>query len=186
MRLIRSKKCIVFMIVLSILVLVIILLKYNGIIGNSSEMPEIVFVCDKYDLQGKPCEITFMDKYGKSYYSDDPYVCNILYGDLINAYKSGKLEGKIKPCGSCSRNEVIKRYRQVFRNAENIRMLPYLGYTNEQSLPRWDWEVLYFDESGEIQRVDLHADYPGYEAETNNKQANRIYEWCKEVMGKME
>lgn len=85
------------------------------------QMPEIVFICTKYDAQYEPCKTVFIDKYGKCYCSNNKYVCESYISDfanIINAYKSGEIEDKIKLYGSCSRNEVIKRYRQMHKQAK--------------------------------------------------------------------
>lgn len=164
-----------------------------------AQIPDIVFQCVmytyRYDEQKTKqyyvCEITFIDRYGKCYYSDDPSVCNGFDGnneDFINAYKAGELDGKITLCNSCSGNEVRKRYRKIYKQARKgtIQIIPYGGLTMEMSYPHLVWYGLYFDESGEMQSVILHEKRPGYGELTNDKQANQTYGWCNEIMGEKE
>lgn len=157
-----------------------------------SRIPDIVFVCTNYDeVRREVCEITFMDKYGKCYYSDDPYVCNIYKRDLINAYKAGEIEDKIQFRGSCSRNAVIKRYRKIYRTfkKKGIRIFDAaLGRLWPNVLTnQYDWLWLYFDESGEVQVSSFHTRKFGHTYYTTfNVQVNRIYEWYEDMLGKME
>lgn len=155
-----------------------------------SRIPDIVFVCTNYDeVQKEVCEITFMDKYGKCYYSDDPYVCNIYKRDLINAYKAGEIEDKIQFRGSCSRNVVIRKYRKMYRVVKKKRVsISYPGFLWPCVLTnQYDWLWLYFDGSGEVHYSVFHTKKFGHDYHsTNNKQVNRIYEWCEDIMGQME
>ena len=184
MKLSHLKKRLIFIVASLAVVLTVILLYEDGMIGSIPQMPEIVFICTKYYDQYEPCSTVFIDKYGKCYCLDDE---NYDYDNIVDAYKSGKIKEKIKLCGSCSRNEVIKRYRQMCKQAkkEKIYVIPYISILMiQENYPEWKWRGLYFDNAGEIQYVLLHNSLtPGYEEETNNKQINRIYEWCKDIMG---
>lgn len=180
----------VLVIILLVLSLVVGLLKYNNIIGKPPEMPDIVFLCIMHDYKNHVHEITFIDRYGECYYSNDPYVCNGFdeIKDFIKAYKAGEIEDKIKLCGSCSSNEVMKRFRKMYRQVKNrnICIIPYGGLTIQMFYPNFDWYGLYFDESGEIRYVRIHDKRPGYEEVTNDRQVNQTYEWCNAIMGEKE
>lgn len=181
------------------LVRMLVLLFLSGLVclsDNSlydpSRIPDIVFVCKNYDeVRKEVCEITFIDKYGECYYSDDPYVCSNYLEDLINAYKAGEIEDKIQLRGSCSRNAVIKRYRKMYKmfKKKKIRIIaPNPGRLYPCVLTnQWNWYCLYFNEFEEVQCYVFHTKKFGDTIySTDNKQANRIYEWCEEVVGEME
>lgn len=154
------------------------------------QIPDIVFVCTKYDeVKKEICEIIFIDQYGTCYYSDDPYVCSRDHKELMNAYKTKKIEDKIKLRGSCSRKELIRKYRKIYRifKKKKISTASNGGLWPCVLTVQWDWHWLYLDASGEVNCSVLHTKKFGdaYYS-TNNKQVNQIYEWCEDIMGEME
>lgn len=154
-------------------------------------IPDILFVCTNYDeVRKEVCEIIFMDKHGKCYYSDDPNICSSYHEDLINAYKAGEIKDKIQSHGSGSRNAAIKRYRKMYKifkkkkkslnSPIDLRSWPSV-LTNQ-----WDWHWLYYDGdgSGKVQCFVFYTKKFGTDYySTNNKQVNQIYEWCEDIMG---
>lgn len=195
MRLIGSKKCIVFVIVLLVLVLLFILLQYNGIIGNSSEMPEIVFVRLEYnDLkQGslqETLEITFIDKYGACYYSSDSdVIIKSHHGELIDAYKNGMIEDKIKLLKSYNKNEVRKKYRQLCKIAEkakkgDARMTKsiFKAFVGGTESKEWFIEGMYFNEYRDVKSIALKEKGVEYENAINDLRVDKICEWYNDII----
>lgn len=201
MRLIRSKKCIAFMIALLMFVLLFILLQYNGILGNSSEMPEVVFVRREYsDLkQGafqETLKITFIDKYGACYCSSDPDVISeSSYGGLLDAYENGMIEEKIKEdkiklLKSYNKNKVRKKYRELCKIAEKVkkgdaRMVTsvFKAFVVGTESKEWFLEGYSFNEYGDVVYVPLKEKGTVYEDVINNDpRVAQICEWYNDII----
>ena len=150
-------------------------------INNPSEMPEIVFLNendyrDVAEDGGKLCAITFYDKFGNHYISEDPYVCSLPYAELVKEYAAGNLDDKLEYLMSCDVDEIFENYKKLCQLSRSKTLV--MDYpeqvTQEESYRRY-WYGLYYDKNGEIQKILLHEYGMGTDYYTNDKRADEIY-----------
>ena len=81
---------------------------------GSYAMPEIVFMntVDYNDGKGVSA-ITFYDRLGNHYISEDEAVCHMSYKELVTEYAAGNLEGKIELHTSCEVQELYANYEKL-------------------------------------------------------------------------
>lgn len=182
----------VFGMLLLVLGLAVGWLIYSNIL-EKTPMPDIVFICIKYDeLQHEPSEITFMDKYGNCYWSDDSDVVGEGFYSKIfcKEYREGKIADKIKLCKSCNRYEVIRKYRQMRKIPKRIaksgglstNRILYERYIVGGSPTEQVLEGVYFNEYRETEGITIKEKHVKYEEVINDWQGDRIYEWYNDIM----
>lgn len=144
-----------------------------------AELPEIVFLrtCDPNDDSGR-CSLDFYDKNGDHYITTDPYVCGLPLGELLSEYGAGTLTDKITLHTSCDVGELTENYGKMYRAAKGGNC----GLVYPDAVPAVEAERtflygIYFDESGEVQTVTIHAkEYltPIYSAD---ERLNEVWDW---------
>lgn len=155
-------------------------------INDPSQMPDIVF----FDIinykasapDGKyESAITFYDKNGNHYVSDDTYgsyICGLKYEELISEYATGNLDDKIIFHTTCDVNELFENYQKL---CELSRNKDY-GILYPEAVPAVEaneilWYGLYYDKSGELHALKIHERGAGGDYESNDERANEIYNW---------
>ena len=90
--------------------------------GNSakdtySQMPEIVLLNTITYAEvsaGEPqSAITFYDKEGNHYTSDDEYVCSLTFERLAQEFLNGTIDDKISYHTSCDPEEILDNYNKL-------------------------------------------------------------------------
>ena len=120
--------------------------------------------------------ITFFDKNGNYYFTDDEYICDLSIEEIVNEYSCGNLDGKICLQANCEINELFKNYQklcEVSRN-EDFEIIPHdfsLGWVKE----RVEWYGVYYDKEGDAQRLLFHIRDAEGDRDTNDKRADEIY-----------
>lgn len=152
-------------------------------INNPSEMPEIVFLNendyrDVAEDGGKLCAITFYDKFGNHYISEDPYVCGLPYAEMVKEYAAGNLDDKIEYHMSCEVDEIFENYKKLCQLSRSKKLgMDYPEQVPQVETHRGYWYGLYYDKNGEIQTILLHEYGMGTDYYANDERANEIYEW---------
>lgn len=149
----------------------------------SSQMPDIVFLdCTDYSETAEAGDIqsaiTFYDKNGNHYTSDDPYVCSLYYDELVKEYAAGNLKDKITFHTSCDVSELYENYKKLCEVSTNKDCEIIYPETFPEVLSnRIFWYGFYYDGSGELQVLKIHESGAGGHYETNDERANEIYNW---------
>lgn len=180
------KKVAVKLLVISLLVVLLV-----GC-GSSStkQIPEIVFMCftDYSDLISFPYtpdplyKMTFLDKNGNLYFTDNPYVCKLKYKELVTEYEAGNLEGKIEFRTSCDENVLAEKYKELLKVAANKEYeIVYPELIPEVVDVRIHWYGIFYDKDGEPHFIDLHRKEYSINLDSNDETANALYKWYAEL-----
>lgn len=158
----------------------------NNAVGDPSQMPDIVFmnIADYTEIaqEGEmQYAITFYDKNGNHYVSDDSYgsyICSLQYEELVSQYAAGELDDKIILHTTCDVNELFENYKklcEVSQNKEYEILYPEAVPAVESI--KIKWYGLYYDKSGELHVLEIHEKQYGMDFEANDERANEIYDW---------
>ena len=149
-------------------------------------MPDIVFmnivdyteIAQEGEMQHA---ITFYDKSGNHYVSDDSYgsyICGLQYEELLGQYAAGELDDKIILHTTCDVDELFENYKklcEVSQNKEYEILYPEAVPAVESI--KIKWYGLYYDKSGELHVLEIHEKQYGMDFEANDERANEIYDW---------
>lgn len=155
-------------------------------VNDPSQMPDIVFmnICDYTEISEEGDEqyaITFYDKNGNHYVSDDSYgsyICSLKYEELISEYAAGNLDDKITFHTTCDVNELFENYRKLCEVSKNedYEILYPEAVPAVESI-KIKWYGLYYDKKGELHTLQIHEKRYGEDFESNDERANEIYNW---------
>lgn len=152
-----------------------------------TDMPDIVFKVrttyqDEHNFdyddsaeQGR-YSITFVDKNGNYYNSDNDEIYFLSNEELIEALKSGD-ERITKTSASCDVDELRENYKKLLKVANNKDF--ELVYPKEVPGVEYDhitWYGLYYDKDGNLSSLLIH-EHTQVEIYANDDRANEIYEW---------
>ena len=152
-------------------------------IDDPSQMPDIVFfniinyIESTQDVEYESA-MTFYDKNGNHYISDDSYVIGLKYEELISEYAAGELDDKITFHTTCDVDELFENYRKLCEVSKNKEF----GILYPEAVPavmanKEYWYGLYYDKTGALQPVKIHEKGEGGHYESNDDRANEIYDW---------
>lgn len=144
-----------------------------------AEIPEIVFL-RTYDPNdgGGIYSRDFYDKNGDHYISTDPYVCGLAVRELLMEYGAGELDDKITLHTSCDKEELTENYVKMYRAAKGGNC----GLAYPDAVPAVEAEKsflyrIYFDESGEVRTLPIHAEEYLTQIYSADKRLNEVYDW---------
>lgn len=148
-----------------------------------SRMPEIVFL-DRTDYsevwEGDEIQraITFYDKNGNHYVSENQYVCSLSVEELVREYAAGNLDDKIEYHTSCDVGELRKNYQKLYRLGKNKK----LDIVHPEMMPdvqdiNVNWYGIYYNRAGQLEVIHIHERTRDTHCYANDKRANEIYEW---------
>lgn len=147
-----------------------------------SDMPDIVFISRDvyqwYDQDGNRMRsMTFRDKNGDIYSTDNNDLCALPFDELIEKFISGD-ERFTKLELNCDISELEENYRKICDIADNA------AYDLEypEALPAVEadteyWYGLYYDDAGELCYVLFHKNECMTDIYANDDRANEVYEW---------
>lgn len=152
-------------------------------VSEPSQMPDIVFM-DIIDYTETAQEgdnqfaITFYDKNGNHYTSNDAYVCGLKYEELVTEYAAGNLKDKITFHTTCDVDELFENYQKLCEVSENKEFeIIYPEAIPTVQANRISWYGIYYDKDGEMQIQKIQESGAGGRYEANDEQANEIYNW---------
>lgn len=176
----KLKYIVVITIIMIILLTVYQVRKKTWPPDDPSQMPGIVFmfiqwVSPDYDRGN----IGFYDRNGQYYISEDQEVCSMRLEELIRAYEAGELEGRIiRSSTICDADELFENYHKLCEVSKNEALeIVYPLEVPAVVSDITDWYGIYYDEKGELQMLVIHRKEYDLYFDTNDKQANEIYEW---------
>lgn len=158
-------------------------------IKDQSEMPEIVFVYhieylssaysgEMYDSKNAKCGMTFCDKNGNFYVSENTGICSLSAEELIKEYAAGNLNNQIKLWTMVDSDEVYKNYKKLCKVSKNNKfemVYPEFGPESIEDVERW--YGIYYDKEGNVQTLTYHEANAHGSHYSNDERANEIYEW---------
>lgn len=156
------------------------------IINDPLRMPDIVFmnINDSTEIaqEGEmQYAITFYDKNGNHYVSDDSYdsyICNLQYEELVSQYATGELDDKIILHTSCDVNELFENYQKLYEISQNEEYeILYPEAVPAVESIKIKWYGLYYDKNEELHMLENHERRYGKDFEANDERANEIYNW---------
>ena len=158
----------------------------NNAVGDPSQMPDIVFmsIVDYTEIMQEgemQYAITFYDKNGNHYVSDDSYgsyICGLQYEELVGQYAAGELDDKIILHTTCDVDELFENYKKLCEVSQNkdYEILYPEAVPAVESI-KIKWYGLYYDKSGELHVLEIHEKQYGMDFEANDERANEIYDW---------
>ncbi len=148
----------------------------------SDEMPDIVFMniitYSEYSKTEKDSAITFYDKNGNHYTSDDQTVCSLSFEDLQKKYADGELKDKIKLHSSCDVNELNENFQKLLELSNNKKLeIIYPEVFPDVEADRFAWYGFYYDDKDKLQYLILHKREYTIDLNANDEKANEIYQW---------
>ena len=152
---------------------------------NSSEMPEIVFVCETTYCRDSDEEaaylMTLWDKNGSYYRTDYAPFCTLPFDRLIEEFSSGD-EHFTKLPQTCEISELKEQYKTICALAKKDdfaldypEMLPDV----EAATTSW-YGLCYID--GELCSVMFRQNTQMTDIGSNNKRADKVYEWYRNAV----
>lgn len=152
-------------------------------VKDLDQMPEIIFTCytDNSELSeyGElPDEMTFLDRNGNMYFTDDPWVCGMGYQKRLEEFAAGNLDDRIRLVGSCDTDELLDKCKLLAKAAANREyeiVLPEIGIN--ALTERVTWNGFYYGRDGEICDIILHEGYREDSHFANDDRATEIYVW---------
>ncbi len=146
-----------------------------------SDMPDIVFeVCTRYYRNNNydMCSLTFVDKNGNFYSSDDSEINSLTNAELIEALRLGD-ERITKLPKSCDTDELLENYKKFLKVTANKEY--GMAYSME-GIPAAEsdcitWYGLYYDKDGKLVSLPIHKYRNFTEFNANDDRANEIFEW---------
>lgn len=151
----------------------------NNTFDESVNMPDIVFMNTvDYNDNSNGHALTFYDKSGNYYTSDDEYVCTLSYKELINEYKAGSLNDKITFHTSCDVSGLYDNYKKLcnaVQSGDCSIVYPEIMPCVEDSIYRW--YGIYYDKNGEPEITVIHKRECMTELESDNETVNEVYNW---------
>lgn len=153
---------------------------------NSSEMPEIVFVCETTycrdnDEDEAAYLMTLWDKNGSYYRTDYAPFCTLPFDRLIEEFSSGD-EHFTKLPQTCEISELKEQYKTICALAKKDdfaldypEMLPDV----EAATTSW-YGLCYID--GELCPVMFRQNTQMTDIGANDKRANELYEWYRNAV----
>ncbi len=144
-----------------------------------AEIPDIVFLrtFDPNDDSGLySCD--FYDKNGDHYITTDPYVCGLTVREILTEYAAGELDDMITLHTSCDKEEMTENYVKMYRAARGGNC--GLAYPNEVPTVEAERTFLYgiyYDESGEVKTLPIHAEEYLTQIYSADKRLNEVYDW---------
>ena len=171
----------------SVIILVCLMLCMVGC-GNGEEkeyshMPEIVFlnIISYADVSdgGPQSAITFYDKEGNHYTSDDAYVCSLPFEQLLQEFENGTIADKICYHTSCDPEELLDNYNKLCSLSQDEFEIIHPDLTLDVEANEEYWYGLYYDQDGNLQYLILHERdaNQGGDLYADDSRANEIYEW---------
>lgn len=153
-------------------------------IVEPSQMPDIVFVeylsrADSPDDGGPLSEITFLDKEGNFYTSDDFSVCGLTFAALVADFAAGKIDDKITRLEkTVPVEDIFERYQIICEiSVHKDYALETPGTMPAILSDRMTWYGLYYDQTGALQSIKLHENRQMTDISANDERANEIYAW---------
>lgn len=179
-----NKKRIWIIIVIIVLLLIIKICSKNyQTTYEPSQMPDIVFFnCIDYSETAEDGDvqsaITFYDKNGNHYTSEDSYVCSLNIDELVKEYAAGNLDDKIKFHTTCDVNELFENYQKLCELSKNEEFeIIYPEYGPDVLANRETWYGVYYDKAGRVQSILIHEKNAHGNHQANDERANEIYRW---------
>ena len=148
---------------------------------DENTVPDITFISVKSD-NGEGDEdslrVTFFDKEGNYYTSDNIDFCILSFEDKIEYFRSGGENIKKLP-QTCGKAEIEKQSRLLYglkSELEYPEVMPAVE-AGESSL-----YGLYYGDDGKLCTVTLHKNKCMTDIYSKDSTANEIYEWYKEAV----
>lgn len=155
-------------------------------VNDLSQMPEIVFMCytDNFHLgdykSGYPHNLTFLDRNGNLYFTEDSYVCDLGYEKREAEFAAGNLDGRLRLVGTCDTDELLEKCKLLAKVAANRKYEIICPDVMPNVLAEEiDWCGLYYDRSGKLCCISLHREECMDDLWANDDRATELYEWYK-------
>ncbi len=154
---------------------------------SGENTPEIVFMCMiNYSQVASGGDtlyaITFFDKNGNQYSSEDASVYELGYEELVAEYAEGNLDGKVELFNTCDINSLMEKYETLEEIALNDEYeIVYPDYDLEVDSIIINWYGILYDRDGELICIKLHCKDGNGDHYSKDDRANEIYEWYIEA-----
>lgn len=142
------------------------------------KIPDIVFMERVYNNNDGFIQIAFTDCNGDCYTSVDDEVCKLSIGELIEEYKSGSLDDRIKKYKSRSPEEVQNNYQKLYNAiSQNDCDIVYPEMFPDVESEDYSWYGLYYDENEKIRLQVIHKNECYTDLYSDSDDLNDIYKW---------
>ena len=146
----------------------------------SIKIPDIVFielVYSDYHYDGF-IQIEFTDSNGDCYTSDDKEVCNLSIKELIEEYKSGNLDSRIKKIKLYSQEEVQSNYKKLCNAiSQNDCNIVYPETLPDVIADSYSCYGVYYDENEEVRLQVIQENECETGLYSDCEDLNEIYKW---------
>lgn len=176
--------------IIGVISFIVVFLMGCGNNQRGTKIPEIMFMCftDNSRLTSSPYPpfplytMTFLDKNGNLYFTDDSYVCKLGYKELVTEYEAGNLEGKIAFQTSCDVDVIAEKYKELLKVAANKEYeIVYPELLPDVEDVRISWYGIFYDKDEEPHYIELHRKERAENLDSNDEIANELYRWYIET-----
>lgn len=176
-----KRRILIGIVIVAALFIAIIGIYNYRLINKAPQVPDIVFLNIVNYTQvsnEKTYAMSFYDKNGVHYITDDPGVLRLDFEKLVQDYRDGKLNDKITYHMTCNVDELNENYKKLCKVSKNneLRIIYPDIYPQIQAV-RTTWYGLYYDTDGKIKSILLHEEDQAGHHDTNDEMANEIYNW---------
>lgn len=155
---------------------------------NTEKMPDIVFmkktVYNQSNSDHTEYQLTFFDKNGRYYVSDDISVGSLSPEKIVEEFEAGNLMNKVRLTGkSCDKEALDENFSSMcsIYSEESCSIV----YADEIPAVESDsvlWYGFCYDINDNIRYILMHDCYSGMEFYSNNDIINDVYEWFNKAL----
>ncbi|MDE6677931.1 MAG: hypothetical protein K2K02_02720 [Ruminococcus sp.] len=149
-------------------------------VSLSMKIPDIVFLEHAYNVYNYDgcIQIEFTDSNGNCYTSDDKEVCNLSIKELIEEYKSGNLDGRVKRIKSYNPEAVQINYKKLCNAiSQNDCNIVYPDTLPDVLSNSYSCYGVYYDANEEVRLQVIQKSECTEGLYSDCEDLNEIYEW---------